>query len=166
MKKVVLLFLIFGIIILPVLAAADSVIFKTSKGKGLKSQDGSIVLNPEYQEISRLSYTPKKNYIIPMHALDEVKSEQLDLYKIKKNNLWGVADINGKITVPCKYDKIEVTETGALKLFTGESEKYANPYKNAAKVTGNTVITIVALPVTIIGAIMMPIEAMSKIGQK
>jgi len=165
MKKILALFLLLNFTVLQVLAA-DAVIFKSSGGYGLKSANGKVLLQPVYQEVVRLSYTPAKKFIVPMHAMDEVQAKQLDLYRVKKNNLYGVADDDGKLDVPCKYTKIEVTDNGELKLYTKDEVKYANPVKNVMKNTKDTMVTVIALPVTIVGAVMMPIEAISKMGRK
>ena len=165
MKKILSLLLLLNFIGVQVFAS-DTVIFKSAGKYGLKSADGEVVLKPVYQEISRLSYTPSKKFIVPMHAMDDVQPKELDLFKIKKNNLWGTANSDGKITNPCKYNKIEVTDNGEIKLHTADDVKYANPVKNAMKNTKDTMVTIIALPVTIVGAVMMPIEAVSKMGKK
>ncbi|MCD8377446.1 MAG: hypothetical protein LUB59_01510, partial [Candidatus Gastranaerophilales bacterium] len=162
--RILALLILTGLVGMP--AYAEAVIFKSATGYGLKDGSGKVVLKPVYQSVSQCTYTPSKRFIVPMHAMDEVQEKKLELFKIKKNNLYGTAASSGRITNPCKYKDIEITDNGEVKLHTEDDVKYANPVKNAAKNTGNTMITIIALPVTIVGAVMMPIEAVSKMGRK
>lgn len=149
---------------LPVFSA---VIYNSGGLYGLKDNSGKVVLNAQYQAVEQLSYTPSKKVIIPMHAMDEVEVKKLDLYKIKKNNLWGVSTSGGHISHECKYKNIETDSNGDL-IFTNTdgSTEYAHPVLNVAKATRDTFVTIIGLPVTLVGAAMIPIEAVSKVGQK
>lgn len=162
MKKILSIFIMMNLMAIQCFTAT---VF-TSGGKyGLKN-DGKVVLKAEYQAIEQLSYTPSKRVIIPMHSMDEVEAKKLDLYKIKKNNLWGVANDNGRILNECKYKNVVVDENGNIQftLPDGTTES-ANPVKSFTKNASNAVVGIVGLPVTIVGVMMMPIEAVSKIGR-
>lgn len=163
MKKIIVLLLIGIFISVPVYSAT---VFCSAGKYGLKNDSGKVVLNAQYQSIQQLSYTPSKKVIIPMHAMDKVEVKKLDLYKIKTNNLWGVVNSNGHITHECTYKNIELDSNGDL-IFTlaNGTTQYAHPVMNVVKATRDTFVTIIGLPVTLIGAVMIPIEAVSKVGK-
>lgn len=155
--------ILFNFIMMPVYSA---VIYSLGGWYGLKNESGRVVLGAEYQAIEQLTYTPSKKVIIPMHAMDEVEVKKLDLYKIKKNNLWGVAGSDGRVIYKCKYKNVEADGNGDIKFtFLDGSTEYAHPVMNGAKAARDTLVTIVGLPVTIIGACMIPVEAVSKAGR-
>ena len=160
MKKILLLILLLNLIYMPVFSAQ---IYKSGSLYGLKSDNGNVVLTAQYQGIEQFSYTPSKKVIIPMHAMDEVCDKKLNLYKLKKNNLYGVSNSNGRIIHECKYRNIEPDSNGDLKFTLPDGTiEYAHPIINASKSLRDTAVTIVGLPVTILGAVMIPIEAVSK----
>ncbi|MBO6273326.1 WG repeat-containing protein [bacterium] len=164
MKKIVTFILFINIIVMPVFSSS---IFSSGGKYGLKDNKGNIVLNAQFQTIEQFSYTPSKKVIIPMHAMDEVEVKKLDLYKAKKSNLWGVVNSNGHITHDFKYKNIEVDTNGDLIFtLTDGSVQYAHPLLNSAKAVRDTFVTVIGLPVTLIGAVMIPIEAVSKVGKK
>ena len=164
MKKPFSLILLIIFINLPVYS---SVIYKTGSLYGMKNDNGKVILKPEYQSIEQLSYTPSKKVIIPMHSMDEIKSKKLNLYKIKKNGLYGVSNSQGHILNECDYKDIQTEDNGEIKLVLKDgSIEYAHPVKNTMKTISNAATSIVGLPVTIVGVMMMPIEAISKVGQK
>ena len=101
----------------------------SSCGKyGLKDDSGKVVLNAQYQKIEQLSYTPSKKVIIPMHAMDEAEVKKLELYKIKQNNLWGVANSNGRVTHECKYKAVDTDSNGDVQFTLQDgSVQYAHP---------------------------------------
>ncbi|MCR5265786.1 MAG: WG repeat-containing protein [Cyanobacteria bacterium RUI128] len=163
MKKILSAFVVLAFLCMPVFSA---VIYQSGGKYGLKDGSGNIVLKAQYQTIEQLSYTPSKKVIIPMHAMDEVESKKLDMYKIKQNNLFGVANTHGKIVYECKYKNVEADSNGDLKLILSDGTvEYAHPVMNAAKAARDTLVTVVGLPVTLIGAVMLPIEAVSKVGK-
>ena len=159
MKKITALILM-CFICSPVLSAT---IYKSGNSYGLKDDSGQIILAPKYQQIEQLSYTPSKRVIIPMHAMDEAEVKKLNTYKIKQNNLWGAANSKGKVIYECKYKNVTTDSNGDIVLTsTDGKEIYPHPVVNAAKAGRDTITTIVGLPVTILGAVMIPIEAVSK----
>ena len=163
MRRFIVLTMVLNLIIMPVFSA---VIYRSGTGCGLKDNNGNIILPPNYQAIEQLSYTPSKKIIIPMHAMDEVETKKLDIYKIKKNNLWGAANSSGRIIKDCQYKNITADSNGDLVLtLTDGSTEYAHPVLNATKAARDTLVTIVGLPVTLLGAVMIPIEAVSKAGR-
>ena len=163
MKKIILSILLITLVNMPVYSA---VIYSAGGKYGLKDDSGKVILNPQYQSVVQLTYTPSKKVIIPMHAMDEVQVKKLDFYKVKQNNLWGVANSHGKITHECKYKDVQTDSNGDITftLPNGTTE-YAHPVLNGAKAARDTLVTIVGLPVTLIGACMIPIEAISKAGR-
>ena len=157
-------FFIFYLLSSPVLS---SEIYTSGGLYGLKDDSGKIVLPAKYQSVEQLTYTPSKKIIIPMHAMDEVEAKKLDLYKIKQNNMYGIASNSGHIIRECKYKSVDVDSNGDIKYTTTDNKtEYEHPVMNAAKSVKDTVVTVVGLPVTLIGAVMIPIEAISKIGRK
>jgi hypothetical protein len=70
----------------------EVIVCKTQNKIGLSSLKGEMLITPKYSDISLLSY-PKK---------------WLSL-KDDSTSTYGVADINGKIIVPCIYDKVSVS---------------------------------------------------------
>ena len=163
MNKILSVFIAFTFICMPVYSA---VIYQSGGKYGIRDDSGSVVLKAQYQSVEQLAYTPSKKVIIPMHAMDEVEVKKLDLYKIKQNNLFGVANSNGKIVHECEYKNVETDSNGDIKFTLKDgSVEYAHPVMNVAKATRDTFVTIVGLPVTLIGAAMIPIEAVSKVGK-
>lgn len=163
-KNFMVSFCIFCLLSLP---AFSSEIFTSSGLYGLKDSSGKIVLPAKYQSVEQLTYTPSKKIIIPMHAMDEVEAKKLDMYKIKQNNLYGIASNNGHIVRECSYKSVDVDSNGDIKYTTTDNKtEYEHPVMNAAKSVKDTFVTVVGLPVTLIGAVMIPIEAISKIGRK
>lgn len=139
-------------------------IFSSNKLYGLKDGE-NIITKAQYQKIEQLEYTPIKTILIPMQSTKEVKTVKLDSYKVMKNGLYGVIDINGKTICDCKYDNIKVNEYGEIITVKGDEETLINPLKNSMKKTTKTVESIVGLPVTIVAGALMPIEVISKIGK-
>lgn len=164
MKKLIVLSLFIYLSAIPVFSAQ---IFKSNNYYGLKNSKGEVILNTQYNAIEQLSYSPSKKVIIPMHAMDDTQPKKLELYKIKQNNLWGVANSSGKVIKECKYKNIEADNNGDL-IYTHSdgTTEYAHPVLNATKAARDTIVTIVGLPVTIIGTVMIPIEAVSKASRK
>lgn len=163
LKKFSIFLLIINLISTPVFSTT---IYTSGGFYGLKDKNGKVVLNPQYQSIQQLSYTPSKKIIIPMHAMDEVEIKKLDLYKIKKNGLWGIANSNGHTTHECKYKNIEADGNGDVVFILNDGTKeYAHPVLNIAKSARDTLVTVVGLPVTLLGTVMIPIEAVSKAGR-
>jgi hypothetical protein len=163
MKKFLFLVGILGLTLTQ--AFADTSIYKSGNYYGLKDSSGKVLAKPIYQEIKQLSYKPQKRVLIPMHTMDEVSEKTLDYYKVKKNNLYGVMNSNGGLSCECEYSDVEVSDNGEIRLKTNDGYKYLHPLKNASKVTKDTMMTVVGIPVTILGTAMMPIEALSKIGR-
>ena len=163
MKKILSALLSIFVFSMPVFSAT---VYQAGGKFGLKDDSGKVILNPQYQSVVQLTYTPSKKVIIPMHAMDEVEVKKLDFYKVKQNNLWGVVNSHGKITHECKYKDVQTDSNGDITftLPNGTTE-YAHPVLNGAKAARDTLVTIVGLPVTLIGACMIPIEAISKAGR-
>ena len=160
MKKFFATIFILLVNILPIYAAS---VYQAGGYYGLKDDSGKVVLNAQYQAIEQLTYQPSKKIIIPMHAMDETGLKKLNCYRIKKNNLWGIATSSGKIYQECKYKKIDVDSNGDVVFtLTDGTRKYAHPVINTTKAVRDTAVTVIGLPVTIIGAVMLPIEAISK----
>ncbi len=163
MKKLLSLLLLLNIICLPTFS---SVIYQSGGRYGLKDDSGNPVITAQYQKIEQLSYTPSKKVIIPMHAMDEVEVKKLGIYKVKQNNLWGVVNSKGKLIHECKYKNIEADSNGDIKYtLPNGTVEYAHPVLNGAKAARDTMVTIVGLPVTLLGTVMIPIEAVSKAGR-
>lgn len=162
-RKLFVFCMVSALLSMPVYSAT---IFASGGKYGLKDDSGKVILNPQYQSVVQLTYTPSKKVIIPMHAMDEVQVKKLEFYKVKQNNLWGVANTHGKITHECKYKDVQTDSNGDITftLPNGTTE-YAHPVLNGAKAARDTLVTIVGLPVTLIGACMIPIEAISKAGR-
>ena len=161
------LIIFLNVVLIASMPVYSATVYTTCGLYGLKNDDGNVVLSPKYQAIEELSYTPSKKIIIPMHAMDEVEVKKLNLFKIKQNNLWGVSTANGNIIHECKYKAVDVDSNGDLR-FTNPngSTEYAHPVLNTAKTVKDSFVTIIGLPVTIVGAVMIPIEAISKAGRK
>ena len=139
----------------------------TSSGKyGLKDENGNIVLNPQYEKIVNLKYTPIKTILIPMKATQEPKEKTSDYFKIKLNGKYGIADTNGKVLYKPHYDDVKLNEYGEIILVQNSEEIIANPIKNSMKKVRKTTESIVGLPVTIVAGVLIPIEMVSKIGRK
>ena len=163
LRNIVCTMVLLGFVSMPVFPA---VVFNQGGRYGMKDDSGKVVLAPQYQIIEQISYTPSKKVVIPMHAMDEVKSKNLNLYKIKKNGLWGVANSHGKVLYDCVYKKVSADSNGDIQLTHSDGTvQYAHPVMNAAKATRDTLVTIVGLPVTLVGAAMIPVEAVSKAGR-
>ena len=162
MKKIAYLFA--ALMFMNQLYAA--VIFSSNNLYGLKDDEGKVIVKPQYQKIEQLEYTPIKTVLIPMNSTREVKPVKLESYKIKKDNLYGVIDEQGKSICPAKYDDIKVNEYGEIITVKGNDETLLNPVKNKVKKTTKTVESIIGLPVTIVAGALMPIEVITKIGTK
>lgn len=163
LRNIVCTMVLLGFVSMPVFSA---VVFNQGGRYGMKDDSGKVVLAPQYQIIEQISYTPSKKVVIPMHAMDEVKSKNLNLYKIKKNGLWGVVNSKGKLIHECKYKNIEADSNGDIKYtLPNGTVEYAHPVLNGAKAARDTLVTIVGLPVTLVGAAMIPVEAVSKAGR-
>lgn len=163
MKKILSVLLSLFVFCMPVFSAT---VYQAGGKYGLKDKNGNVVLNAQYQSIEQLSYIPSKKVIIPMHAMDEVEVKKLDIYKVKQNNLWGVVNSKGKLIHECKYKNIEADSNGDIKYtLPNGTVEYAHPVLNGAKAARDTMVTIVGLPVTLLGTVMIPIEAVSKAGR-
>lgn len=163
MKKILLILLLFNFMMMPVWSA---VVYSSGGMYGLKDDSGKVILRAQYQFVGQMSYTPSKKVIIPMHAMDVARPVKLDLYEIKKGGLWGVANSHGKVIHECKYKSVEADSNGDLQFVLPDgSVEYAHPVMNVAKAARDTLVTVVGLPVTLIGAAMLPIEAISKVGK-
>ncbi len=139
----------------------------TSSGKyGLKDENGNIVLNPQYEKIVNLKYTPIKTILIPMKATQETKEKTSDYFKIKLKGKYGIADTNGKVLCKPHYDDVKLNEYGEIILVQNSEEIIANPIKNSMKKARKTTESIIGLPVTIVAGVLIPIEMVSKIGRK
>ncbi len=162
-KKIFVFCMVSALLSMPVYS---STIFVSGGKYGLKDDSGKVVLPPQYQSVVQLTYTPSKKVIIPMHAMDEVEVKKLDLYKVKQNNFWGIANSHGRITHECKYKDVQTDSNGDI-IFTlsGGKTEYAHPVLNGTKAVRDTFVTVIGLPVTLIGACMIPIEAISKAGR-
>ncbi len=162
-KGLILIFVLFNFVMMPVYSAT---VYSSAGKYGLKDDSGKVVLSAQYQAVEQLSYTPSKKVIIPMHAMDEVQVKKLGMYKIKKNSLWGLATAGGHVSHECKYKAVETDGNGDV-VFTlpDGTKEYAHPVLNGAKAARDTLVTVVGLPVTLIGACMIPIEAISKAGR-
>ena len=163
LRNIVCTMVLLGFVSMPVFSAT---VYQAGGKCGLKDKNGNVVLNAQYQSVEQLSYTPSKKVIIPMHAMDEVQTKKLNIYKIKKNGLWGIANSHGKILSDCVYKNVSADSNGDIQLTqTDGTVQYAHPVMNAAKATRDTLVTIVGLPVTLVGAAMIPVEAVSKAGR-
>jgi len=162
MKKITFLFLT----LLLINQAFAATIFSKNNLYGLKDDNGNVVVNVQYQKIEQLEYTPVKTILIPMQSTKQVKPVKLDIYKVKKNGLFGVIDKDGKVICPIKYDDIRINEYGEIVTIKGENETLLNPVKNKVKKTSKTVESIVGLPVTIVAGALMPVEVITKMGSK
>lgn len=163
MNRILSVLVLLSVLCMPVYSAS---VYQSGGRYGIKDDNGNVVLKAQYQYAEQLSYTPSKKVIIPMHAMDEVEVKKLDLYKIKQNNLFGVANSHGKVIHECKYKNVESDSNGDLKLtLPNGTVEYAHPVMNAVKATRDTFVTIIGLPVTLVGAAMIPIEAVSKVGK-
>ena len=161
MKKISLILLLF---LFATCFGAD--VFENEGLYGLKNEKGNIILNPEYQKIVQLKYTPTKAILIPMQAtkkLEEIKTEN---YKVKKDGKWGLVDNSGKILLKNQYEDIKINEFGEISVIKNGKEELLNPAKNAAKATAKTAKTIVGLPVTIVAGAMIPVEILSDMSSK
>ena len=162
MKKFIYLFLA-----LTIMAQIQAeTIFSNGNLYGIKDNNGNIIVNAQYQKIEQLQYTPVKTILIPMQSTKEVKAVKLDSYKVKKDNLYGVINADGKTICTCKYDDIKVNEYGEIVTIKGNNETLLNPVKNRMKKATKTAESIVGLPVTIVAGALMPIEVISNIGKK
>ncbi len=162
MKKIAYLFL--TLMIMTQIQAAT--IFSSGNLYGIKDNNGNIIADAQYQKIEQLQYTPVKTILIPMQSTKEVKAVKLDSYKVKKDNLYGVINADGKTICACKYDDIKVNEYGEIVTIKGKNETLLNPVKNKMKKATKTAESIVGLPVTIVAGALMPIEVISNIGKK
>ena len=162
MKKILMVFICLTILSMPVFSAT---VYKSGTCYGLKDDNGNVILNAQYSAIEQLSYTPSKKVIIPMHAMDDNGVKKLKYYRIKKNNLWGLASASGRVVKECNYKNVEADSNGDIMFtLTDGSVKYEHPVMNISKSVRDTAVTVVGLPVTIIGALMIPIEAVTKAG--
>lgn len=163
MNNIKRIFIILFLVCFTIMPVFSAIVYQSNGVYGLKDKNNKIVLTAQYQAIEQLTYTPSQKVIIPMHAMDEISVKTLNFYKTKKNNLWGVVNSQGHIIRECTYKNVEADSNGDIKLvLTDGNVEYVHPVINAAKAARDTLVTIAGLPVTLIGAVMIPIEAISK----
>ena len=113
----------------------DYLIVEKNNKVGILDTSGTLVLPPIYESVEVLDIFPfrfkvrTKDGVFPIDssgtALIDAKYDDVRLitdqyYGVKKNNAWGIHQVNGKQTLPCKYYGFHM----ALSL----SYKYINGY--------------------------------------
>lgn len=73
------------------------------KGWGIVDSIGNIVILPQFDEIrpiNRFAYNSAKD----KHEYD---TNEYSAFQVKRNNLWGIINVKGRILVPPKFDEIK-----------------------------------------------------------
>ena len=89
---------------------------------GLATEDGKILINPQYGKVEPFVNGYAKVNTGYWHNTKEYDEDDIPHWKYTRryaDGKWGVIDILGQIVLPAEYSSIQIEEDGTFKVFSG-----------------------------------------------